>query len=486
MKIKQLSLTLLICAISGCALYGPTYTKPNIDTSSQWSSTDSLSKVESGANLSDTAWWQRFDDKELNSLIKEALESNNNIQMSIGSVVQAQGYLQQIQMGWVPTVGGQVAYSNTQVVGAANAASNASSVGASSSSTGYGAGFVPSYSLNILQQLRYQEAAKASLMAAQYTKDAMRLTIISQVASGYFTLIGQDYQLELQKQLVEDLGKQLQLGQDQYKLGYISLLTLQNYEQQYYTAKAQLPIIQNNIVQSQNALRVLIDKNPGNIKRGISFINIKIDGVIPAGLPSDVLKHRPDIMQAEQQLIEANANIGVANSNFFPTVSLTGALGSSATDLSGLFTPGTDFWQQQIQATMPFLNLSYLGTIKGAKGAYYNSYYNYINTVRTAFQQVDNALSGHQQLTNSYNIQKSQLDSAQLGYKIGDERYKQGADSYATMLNYKITMDNASITLSSIKLQQLQSIVTLYQSLAGGYNVKNTDAPKKFGDSHDA
>ncbi|MFO0318970.1 MAG: efflux transporter outer membrane subunit [Neisseriaceae bacterium] len=488
MKIRRISpILLLICTISGCALYGPSYKKLEIAPEQSWSSKDSYAKIESGTNLADTAWWSKFSDKDLNGLIESALANNNQIQMAIGNIIQAQGYLQQIRMAWVPTVGAQGSYMNTQSLGGDGGASHAGAIGSNTiSPPGYAAGIVPSYTINILQQLRSQEAAKAALMTAIYAKDAMRLTIIGQVAGSYFTLIGQDYQLKLQKELVEDTKKQLELGKEQYKLGYISLLSLQQYEQNYYTAKTQIPVIENNIVQSQNALRVLTNQYPGTVKRYTNFIDIKTDGIIPVGLPSDVLKRRPDIMQAEEQLKQYNANIGVATSAFFPTISLTSPIGSSSSSLANLFSAGTNFWQTQLTATMPLLNLSQFGTVKSAKGQYYNSYYNYMNVVRSAFQQVDNSLSAHQKLANSYNMQKSQFDSAKLGYDIGNERYKLGADSYAKMLNYKINMDNAGLLLTAAKSQQLQSIVTLYQNLAGGYNVKNTKKPKKFNDSHDA
>ena len=239
-------------------------------------------------------------------------------------------------------------------------------------------------------------------------------------------------------------------------------------------------------MQSENALRILVNENPGHIKRNDDFLTMKMDGIVPANLPSEVLKNRPDIMQVEEALKQANANIGVATSNYFPTISLTGALGSSSGALTSLFSGGTNFWQTSITANMPFLNLSYLGTIKGAKGAYYTAYYNYILTVESAFSQVDNGLSGHQKLTDSYNLQNSQYLSTKQAWSIGEERYIQGADSYSTALNYKITMDNAGLTLVNIKTQQLQSIVSLYQALAGGYNVNNTSTPNKFGDSHDS
>ena len=201
-------------------------------------------------------------------------------------------------------------------------------------------------------------------------------------------------------------------------------------------------------------------------------------------MPSTVLKQRPDVLQAEEQLKAANANIGVATSNFFPTIALTGAGGVGSASLSGLFS-GSGFWTSQISATMPILNLSIYGQIKGAKGAYYSAYYNYIQTVRNAFAQVENGLTAQQKLSDSYNFQNQVYKSSKLSYEISNSRYISGADNLAALLSSKVALDNSAITLNQAKLQQLQSIVNLYQALAGGYNLDNTNGQKEFGDSHD-
>ena len=478
MQIKKISLTLLIIgALSGCAIWGPSYTKPDTNAPKQWDSKNAMMQVESSADLADTAWWKSFHDKQLDELIAVALKNNTSIEQAIGNITQAAGSLQQVQLAWVPIVGAEVAQSSSS-------SSSSSTSYTSLSSNGYAAGLVPSYSLNIFQQLRNQELAEANLEAMKLAKDTVRLTVITQVVGSYFTLRSLDYQLIQQEQLVTDLTQLYNISKSQYDDGYISLLTLQTYLQQLEQAKAQVPVTQNNIVQTQNALRVLLNQNPGDIKRGLDITNIVLDGVIPVNMPSTVLKQRPDVLQAEALLKAANANIGVATSNFFPTIGLTGAGGVGSSSLSGLFS-GAGFWTSQINATMPILNLSTFGQIKTAKGAYYTAYYNYIMTVKNAFAQVENGLTAQQKLTDSYNSQAQVYKSSQLSYEISDGRYKSGADSLATLLNSKIAMDNSAITLNTYKLQQLQSIVNLYQVLAGGYNLDNTDEQKKFDDSHD-
>lgn len=487
MRMKLLPTLMFGAALSGCGIWGPSYTKPDVSAPSAWRSQDELVKIDKIADLPDMAWWTKFNDPKLTELITLALKNNNQIQQAIGSITAAQGALQTIEMGWVPTVGAQAGYAQSgSLNGSSGTATNVDATPGSGYNSGYSAGVVPGYTLNALQLYRQQQQANANLAASKATKDSMRLTIISQVATGYFTLVEQNYLLELQKQLVLDSGDQYNLAKGQYKNGYISLLTLQQYEQTYENAKAQVPIIQNNIVASENALQVLINKNPGVVKPGVAFTKLPMDGIVPANLPSTVLKQRPDVISAEQQLIAANANIGVATASFFPTISLTGALGSATPQLGGLFGPGADFWTTNVNAAMPILNLSLFGTIRQAKGQYYTAYYNYIFTVRNAFAQVDNALSGHQKMTDSYKEQKQVYDSSALAFDLGNQRFKGGLDSWVTALGYKVSMDTAAITLAGYKLNQLQSIVTLYQNMAGGYNVNNTNKPDKFGDSHDA
>ncbi len=219
---------------------------------------------------------------------------------------------------------------------------------------------------------------------------------------------------------------------------------------------------------------------------GSNFNSIAMDGIIPANIPSTVLRQRPDVVSAEQSLIQANADIGVATSAFFPTISLTGGVGTASPALNGLFSDTNDFWQVKGGATFPLVNFAAFGSIKSAKGAYYTSYYNYIYTIRNAFAQVDSGLSAHQKTTDSYNEQIKVYNSTKVAYDLSVDSFKQGLYSELDELNSKVTMDSAAITLASLKLQQLQTIVNLYQYLAGGYNVNNTETTYKFGDARDA
>ena len=441
--------------IPSCALYGPIYKKPAINSPSEWNSQGTLS-YSSSADLPMMAWWQTFDDPQLSLLIETALKRNNNIQMAVGQSIEAQGQLEQIEFSWMPTLNFVLGSSNT---GMQNLAS------------GYNIGFMPNFSLNLFQWIRSQEYAEANLAQANAAKDAVRLTIIGQTAGGYFAYLGQSYLLTLQEQLVNDTKELYELSQIQYEKGLISLYTLQQYEQQLKTAEAQLPILQNNVVVSRNALRLLLNENPGDIPIKGHFMQLKSEGIIPVNLPSQVLKNRPDVQEAEQGLIAANAQIGVATSTFFPTFSLTGAVGAVSNQLSNFAANSESYWHHQELIIQPVLDASAFGQIKATKGEYYSAYHNYVQTVKAAFESVDNDLSAHARYLASYEAQKQNNASAMEAYNLANISYKKGLYSYPTLLTNKINWDNAQINVATAKLAQLNTIVQLYQDLGGGYKV---------------
>lgn len=451
---------MLALILGGCGIFTTTYKKPQVSAPQTFNSRDYLSQNES-TNLPELAWWTKFNDPQLNYLIESALKNNNNIQVAVGNVQAAQGQLKQIEYSWIPNLSAIAGYTNTS-----NNFLN----------PGYGVGLMPAYNLNIMQLIKSTEFAKANLAAVKAAKDAMRLTVISQTSGGYFAYLGQDYLLTLQQQLVTDLADLLKLAKIQYDKGLISLYTLQSYEQQYEKALAQVPVLQNNVVAAQNTLRVLLNENPGEIKRGMAFMDIKSENIVPVNLPSQVLLNRPDVQQSEQQLIAANANIGVAQSTFFPTISLTGATGYASSALDQLFASGNTFWNRDIAAAVPIISFSTYGQIEQAKGNYYAAYNSYVQTVRTAFASVDNDLSAHEKFAKSLNIQFKNYDSSKVAYDLATLSYTKGLYSLPTLLNNKVTLDNAQILVAQSKLAQLNTIVQLYQDLAGGYLVGESAA----------
>lgn len=490
MRLKQICLGMSSFLLASCALLGPDYVEPKLDSPVVWNSKDHHAVIES-ADLPDMAWWKKFNDPVLNQLIESALIENNNLQVAMGNLIQAQASLKQVQMNWVPNInlGGIGFVGQTFNPGFQNTSNNPNFTLTQNNPqnfNGYGVGLIPTYTLNVFNQIKQGQIAKLNLAMQKQAVNAVRLGVISQVADSYFALLGLQKQLQLQKQLVADAKEMRRYNLIQYKEGSVSDLNLTGIDQYVASVEAKLPSIQNSIVQTQNALRVLINNNPGKIFIRNNFDNISSSGIIPVNLPSQMLKSRPDIAMAEYQLQISNANIGAITSQFFPTINLTGMAGQDSLQLSGLFNAGGDFWLTQAAAVMPLLNLSIFSKIDKAKGSYYSAYYNYIQTVRTAFAQVDNGLSSHDSLDKTYKEQTLVLTKAQKLYQISQTQYKEGATSYANTVGFKLNIDYALANLNQVKMQEMSSIVNLYQALGGGYMAESAlTRIHKFGDNHD-
>jgi NodT family efflux transporter outer membrane factor (OMF) lipoprotein len=391
----------------------------------------------------------------LSELITKAVNNNNEIQVAMGNAVAAQGELMQIKMSIIPSVNGLVLGYST--------------VSSESMLPGYNSGFLPKYLFNLFEYMRSVEWAKASAEAASAAKDAVQLTIISQTAASYFTYLGQSHLLRVQEKLVSDLKELLVLSKIQYKKGLISLYTLQQYEQQYDTANANLPIIAQNVVIARNALRLLMNQNPGAIPLNYSFMNLKSNGIIPNNVPSEVLRNRPDVRQAEQQLIAANADIGRVTSVFFPAISFVSLAASNAHSISSLFSAGRDYWHEQFLLYAPLLAPEVPGQLKRTKALRYAALRNYVQIIRSAFKSVDNDLSAHDLFYKSLMAQEQNFKSSKQALNLATHSYEKGLYSYPTLLINRINLDNAEVSLTTAKLTQLITIVQLYEDLGGGY-----------------
>ncbi|MFN8769885.1 MAG: efflux transporter outer membrane subunit [Neisseriaceae bacterium] len=493
MKIKQISLCISSILLCGCALLGPKYKKPDVTTPNKWQESATSTIINrNSVDVAKNPWWKKFNDQNLNNLMEEALANNNDIQSAIGNITVAAGNLQQVKMAWVPTLSAGGTYGIGQTFNTQNSTNLQLPPGTSFSNNSgndfsfYSYGLIPSYSINVFQQIKKQDVANTNLELAKANKDAVRLAIISQVSGSYFTLLALNSEIANQRSLVTHLSQLLNMVKIQHKYGLVTQSDVVAAQQRLSQAKMQLPNMEHNLVVTQNAMQVLINNNSKKIGSTTEFSKIKIDGMIPVSLPSTVLESRPDIRISEYQLKIANDNIGVAKSNFFPKINLTTPIGAYSSQLGNLFNTSGDFWTAQITATMPILNLGLYGLIKQTKGQYYISYYNYIRTVKGAFADVNNNLSGYEKIQQSYTEALVNYDSADSIAKLNQQNYKNGYISNQDNISSQINADNAKILLDQTKLQQLQAIISLYQSLAAGYDYKNTNAPKEFGDDHDA
>jgi outer membrane protein, multidrug efflux system len=462
-------------ALGGCTLWGPDYSDPPEAAPTAWRSRDAYAAIRH-APVPEMAWWNKFRDPLLQHLVDKALDRNNDIQSAVGGVYKARAILQQIQMNWVPTVSAGAGYMAVQHE------KNDSTYATLPFPGAFTAGFLPNYSINVLQQLRNQEQAEANIAAAVAAKNAVRLAIISQVVGSYFTLREEEYRLEQQRQLVRNLQDLVAKYTEAESEGLISLYTLQQYQIELAKANSEIPVIEYNIVRLGNALHLLLNENPGSITSSRSIMELEYKGIVSGNLPSTVLKNRPDVIHAAAVLKQSNANIGVNTSIFFPTIRLTSPLGLASSSLSNMLAARDGYWQFQSGVNMPILNLGAFGAIKSAKAQYYADYYAYQQTIRAAFAAVDSDLASHQKHTDSLERMLDFFRTTDRRYANEKIRYDEGLVAYPQVLALKITLNEAAIQAAQSKLAQLLTIVTLYQDLGGGYQYKNNEKASDLGD----
>jgi outer membrane protein, multidrug efflux system len=471
---KKITLSTSIILIASCTVL-PTSPSSQQNTSLPKTTRTGLKVVDHRLDLSHVQWWKKMHDPVLDQLIDEALRNNNQIQTARANSLQAQAKLNEARLAWLPTLNGSA---NGLIGGGWDSSFSPQGPLAQSAALstlgnihfhGYFSGFIPSYSLNILANIQKNKLAKASLEMQNVAYQSTRLSIISQVSGAYFIFLGQKEQLHQQTQLIRDLKKIRALEEVRFKEGASDLSSLTELDQRIAKNEGNLYSIENSISQVENSIQVLLNHNPGPLLQHGTIKALSVKNMIPANLPSAVLKNHPDIMMARQNLKISESNLGIAYSNFFPTISLTGLLGGSSIELAHLLSLSTGLWVAEAAASVPILNGVSYEQIKEAKAGYYASYYNYVQTLKTTFAKVDNSLTNQQKINLIYQNQLKSLKALRKNYALSLARYHAGANDYRDVINAKLTVDVAQLEKNLAKMQQLDSIVQVYQDLAGGY-----------------
>lgn len=478
-KISAISLATTVTMLSGCGIFSPSYNKPNIDVPTN--SRSGIQFESSTADYSQLQWWKQVNDPVLNQLIILALSNNAQIQVAQGNIMKAQASLKAAQYAWIPTLSGMGGGFSGGSFDTTASSANQSGATLGNNFNGAFGGFIPSYNFNVFANLSQTKLAQATLDMQKAAYNSTRLTIISQISGGYFTLLAQKKQLIVQQQMIDDLKELRRYEMIQVQNGNADLGNLAMYDQQIANYEAKIPSIENSIAQTENAIKVLINQNPGEIITTGSIDKLNIESIIPANIPSSVLKNRPDIIQAEDSLKVANANVAVANSQFFPTIGLTGFAGGSSIALGTLLNVSTGFWTVAALASMPIINASTYEQVNATEGGYYAQYYSYMNTVKSAFQNVDNNLTNKQNMDKVYAKTYQAYKSASEYYRINQIQYKAGNAAMTNVVEAKIGLDNANLSLIQAKAQQLTAIVQVFDALAIGYAAESElSKPKKL------
>jgi multidrug efflux system outer membrane protein len=462
--------SLFTLSLFGCMI-GPNYRRPAVETPPSWR------LEEKGAEeVINTAWWEQFDDPVLNKLIQTGLKENKDVLMAAARVEEFMGRYGTTRAALFPQVsggasGGRSRLSENTYAGIVNPADYV--VPPTNPANSFLAFLNASWEIDLWGKLRRAtEASRADLLSTEEGRRAVILTLLTSVASSYVNLRDLDAQLEIAKRTAKSRGESYNLFQLRFRGGVVSELELSQVKSEYEQALATIPFIEKTVSQQENALSVLLGRNPGPIPRGKRIDELVLPPV-PAGLPSDLLRNRPDICQAEQDLIAANARIGVARSLYFPTISLTSSFGFASTDLSNLFSGSTRTWSWAVPLAQPiFTGGAIRGQVKSAEAVQQQALLRYQQVIQTAFREVEDALIDQKRSREQLEIQGQQVQSLRNYARFARLRFDNGYTSYIEVLDAERSLFNAELSQAQTKGVLFAALVNLYKAMGGGWVIE--------------
>jgi multidrug efflux system outer membrane protein len=441
---------------------GPDYQQPQADIPPGW-------RVEypAAADLANTAWWENFQDPVINDLIKTALNENKDLLIAAARVEEFAARVQATQADLYPQLyyGGsagrrqeseELKFPFGDVLDRTNSK--------------YEAFLSAGWELDIWGRIRRStEAARAELLATEEGRQAVILTLVSAVAGGYVDLLGLDKQLEIARKTLAFRQEWLRLFEAKKKGGQISELELIQVRESYEQAATVIPIFQRQIALQENYLSVLLGRNPGPISRGKTLDTLVMPEV-PQGIPSDVLVRRPDIRQSEQNLVAANAQIGVARTLYFPSISLTGLFGFASSSLSNLPQSSANVWE----VAGGFIGPIFAGgRIKSenlqAEARYKQLLYDYLKTIQTAFKEVNDSLVSRQNLVEQSDTLQRLVGTLEDYSQFSRKSYEAGYASYLTVLDADEKLYVALARYTQNQNDSFSAMVNIYKAMGGGW-----------------
>jgi multidrug efflux system outer membrane protein len=421
--------------------------------------------------LGDLKWWEVFNDEQLQELEREALKQNYDLRNAAARVEAARASLGITRSNQFPNLAAGAEISTTRF--SRNGATSLPPELAPSQNRTFGVATLNllSFEVDIWGRLRRAtEAARANLLSAEENKKAVMTTLVSDVAAAYFSLRELDYELEISQRTLATRQQSLDLIRNRQSGGVATLLDLRQAEQLVYSASETIPVLQQQIEQTENQISLLLGKSPGEVARGRSLIEQNLAPEVPAGLPSALLERRPDIRAAEQNLVVANAEIGVAKAAYFPQISLTGFLGGQGTQLSSLFSGPSAVWNVTPQVTQPIFTAGRLkSNVQLSEALREEALVQYEKAIQTSFTEVSNALIAHQRVRESRVQQELLVAALQDRTRLAYVRYQGGVDTLLNALDSDRDQFQSELTLSQIRLNELDSVVQLYKALGGGW-----------------
>ena len=458
---RYIPILLIVGLLAGCAM-GPDYRRPEISAPATY-----MYEVKTAADTANTEWWHQFEDPVLDALIDEALVNNKSVKIAAAKVEQASGLLVQTRSPIFP----QINYSGSgEKQRLTELGATPMSAAIPNPQTAYQVLAGASWEIDLWGRIRrLTESAQANLLATEYAKRGVVLSLVGSVASSYLQLRGLDEQLRISKRTLAAYGETVRIFELQHQYGVVSKMNVEQARSQYETAASSIPGIESQIAQTQNAICILLGRNPGPIERGNSITEIKMPAV-PEGVPSQVLERRPDILQAEQQLIAANAQIGAARALYFPTITLTGYYGGASSDLSNLFNGPARVWNYGGSVTGPiFAGGAIWGQVFQAEAGQKAALFNYQAVIQNAFSDVENSLIANQMLIEQSRAQERLVRASAEYARLSRLQFKGGYVPYSTVLQADQQLFPSELNLAQTRAAVFSSLVAIYQAMGGGW-----------------
>lgn len=451
-----------LCAMASACTVGPDYRKPALEVPAAY-----RVDLPGTSTTEDVDWWRGFQDPALDQLVRHALRNNRDVRIAAARIDEYEARLMGARAAGLPVVGYSGTRTRQQVT---EVGPQPLPRGIDPRSATATAVVTASWEVDLWGRIRRAtEAARADLLATREARRGVVLSLVTEVARGYVQLRNLDSQLDITRRTLELRAEGVKLFETRFAGGVISEVELRQVQAEYQSAAARVPELLQAIAQQENALSVLAGANPGPIARGRGLDALALP-VVPGGLPSELLARRPDLRKAEQDLIAANARIGAARARYFPTLSLTGALGSSSAALSDLFSGPATVWNFGAGLTGPIFDGGLVtSNVRQAQAQREQLLATYEKAVQQAFREVNDALVANLRTRERVQAQALQTEALRRYSELARLRYEGGYTSYLEVLDAERGLFSAQLAQAQARGDVVSALVALYKSLGGGW-----------------
>ncbi|MDD5139483.1 MAG: efflux transporter outer membrane subunit [Verrucomicrobiales bacterium] len=467
-----LGLLVVVAALAGCAV-GPNYKRPVVQSPANFR----FDETKTTNSLGDLPWWRVFQDPMLQNLIGTAITNNYNLKQAVARVEQAHNQAAAANSAFYPQIGygGDVGRGRNALYNTPSPSPNSPTLSSAQLTLS------AAWEIDLWGRIRRSsEAARAQYLATDEARRGVMITLVSDVATTYFQLLQLDQELAIEREATNAYAGSFRIFNDRLTNGVASKLETDRAAAALANAAASIPQLEQQIASTENQLNVLLGRNPGSVERGSLTNQPLLTPEVPAGLPSELLRRRPDVLQAEESLIAANANVGVSVANFFPQIGLTTFLGRASPELSSFTSGAGNFWDLGGTMSGPVFQGGKLRAgYRAAKAQFDEAKAAYQQNVLTAFAEVSNALIARQKLAEVYVYNGQAVVALAESVELATQRYLNGKSSYYEVLQAQQELYPTQRAQVQTQVGELNAVVQLYKALGGGWQEAGTNSPSR-------